>query len=157
MTPRHVTLVRQSHAALGPIATQAAALFYANLFRRDPSLRALFRDADLAAQGARLMAMIGQAIGMLDRPATLLPVLRSLGARHGGYGVRTSHYATVGAALLETLEQGLGDAWNDALREAWTAVYGVIATTMQEGAAGRVVAPAGSATTKHDAAPVAVD
>ena len=135
MTPHQIALVQQSHAALRPIAAQAAALFYANLFRHDPALRALFRDSDLAAQGERLMTMIGQAVALLDRPATLLPVLRTLGARHGGYGVRSSHYATVGGALLETLAQGLGDAWNEELKDAWAAVYVVIATTMQEGAA----------------------
>lgn len=154
MTPQHVALVRHSHAALAPIAAEAAALFYANLFRHDPSLRALFRDADLEAQGARLMTMIGQAVALLDRPATLLPVLRTLGARHGGYGVQPSHYATVGTALLETLEQGLGGTWNDALRDAWGTVYGLIATTMQEGAAGLGAVPS---TARRDAAPALVD
>ena len=144
MTPHQIALVQRSHAALRPIATEAAALFYANLFRHDPALRGLFRDADLVAQGERLMTMIGQAVALLDRPATLLPVLRTLGARHGGYGVRSSHYATVGGALLETLAQGLGDAWNEELKDAWATVYGVIATTMQEGAATAAPRPAES-------------
>ena len=57
------------------------------------------------------MAMIGKAVGMLDRPAALLPVLRALGARHAEYGVVQGHYATVGASLMKTLEQVLGAAW----------------------------------------------
>ena len=78
------------------------------------------------------MNMIGAAVGMLDRPATLLPVLRQLGARHVGYGVQETHYATVGAALLLTLEQGLGDAFTPEVRSAWAALYGVISQTMME-------------------------
>ena len=43
-----------------------------------------------------------------------------------------AHYATVGGALLLTLEQGLGDAFTPEVHEAWTAVYGLISRTMIE-------------------------
>ena len=39
-------------------------------------------------------------------------------------------YATVGAALLDTLAKGLGDSWDEAHKEAWTLVYGVLSSTM---------------------------
>ena len=39
----------------------------------------------------------------------------------------------VGDALLFTLERGLGDQWNAETKEAWTAVYGIVATVMQKG------------------------
>ena len=50
------------------------------------------------------------------------------------YGVRDEHYATVGSALVWTLEQGLGDAFTLDVRKAWTAAYGVLANTMQASA-----------------------
>jgi hemoglobin-like flavoprotein len=133
MNAQQVSLVRESFALVQPIASQAAALFYDNLFESDPSLRALFRG-DIGVQGERLMGMIGAAVGLLDRPEALVPVLRSLGGRHVGYGVRDHHYATVGAALIETLEQGLGDAFTAEMREAWITLYGVVSRTMMEGA-----------------------
>ncbi|MGF2075670.1 globin domain-containing protein, partial [Enterococcus casseliflavus] len=86
-------LVRASYAQVEPIAAQAATMFCNNLFAADPSLRPLFRG-DMATQGERLMTMIGAAVGLLERPQALMPVLRSLGARHAGYGVRDGHYAT---------------------------------------------------------------
>lgn len=131
MQAHQVQLVRSSFALVQPIATQAAAIFYNNLFAADPSLRALFRG-DMAHQGDRLMSMIGSAVGLLDKPEVLLPVLRNLGARHGGYGVVDTHYATVGGALLLTLEQGLGDAFTPEVHDAWTAMYGVVSRTMIE-------------------------
>jgi len=131
MQAHQVQLVRSSFALVQPIATQAAAIFYNNLFTADPSLRALFRG-DMVHQGDRLMSMIASAVGLLDKPQVLLPVLRNLGARHGGYGVVAAHYATVGGALLLTLEQGLGDAFTPEVREAWTAMYGVVSRTMIE-------------------------
>jgi hemoglobin-like flavoprotein len=133
MTPQQIAAVRTSFDLVEPIADQAAALFYDNLFAADPSLRALFRG-DIGEQGKRLLQMIGGAVRLLDHPQRLLPALHALGARHAGYGVRDAHYATVGAALLQTLEQGLGDAFTPAVREAWAVMYEIVAREMQRAA-----------------------
>ena len=129
MNALQARLVRESFALVKPIAEQAAALFYDNLFHADPTLRPLFRG-DMTQQGERLMTMIGATVGLLDRPAALVPVLRQLGARHAGYGVRDAHYATVGGALLLTLSQGLGESFTAEVREAWTALYAIVSETM---------------------------
>lgn len=84
--------------------------------------RAVISAVDVAVRGLR----------DLD---SLVPVLENLGARHVGYGVAEAHYDVVGRALLETLERALGDdAWTPAAREAWTATWGVVKTTMIRGA-----------------------
>ena len=129
MQAQQIQLVRASFAAVRLTVSQPGALFYDNLFAADPSLRELFH-ASVAQQGERLMAMIGSALDLLDRPATLVPVLRQLGARHAGYGVKDSHYATVGGALIQTLEQGLGVAFTSDVRQAWVDLYAVISSTM---------------------------
>lgn len=133
MTPEQITLVRSSFACVVPVARSTAALFYANLFEAQPALRALFKG-DMDKQGALLLQMIGAAVGLLDKPQTLLPVLRQLGARHGGYGVRPAHYDAVGTALLQTLAQGLGPHFDTATRAAWTTMYTLVATTMIDAA-----------------------
>ena len=112
----------------------AAALFYGRLFDLDPSLRPMFKR-DMEEQGRMLMQVIGVAVASLDRLETLVPVLRDLGRRHGDYGVRDAHYDTVAEALLWTLQTGLGDKFTPEVREAWVTVYGVLAGTMQAGAA----------------------
>jgi hemoglobin-like flavoprotein len=129
-----IVLVRASFAQVKPIAGQAAAIFYEQLFKLDPELRLLFRG-DMQAQGHKLMMMLGAAIGMLEKPQQLLPALRSLGARHAGYGVQDAHYAMVGTALIRTLEQGLGPAFTPATRAAWLAVYDLVQRTMRSAAA----------------------
>jgi len=53
---------------------------------------------------------------------------------HAGYGVIESDYATVGAALLWTLEQGLGPAFTPDVKDAWTAAYRILSGTMLAGA-----------------------
>lgn len=128
-----ISLVQTSWAQVSPIATQAAALFYNNLFEADPSLKPLFKG-DMTQQGAKLMQMIGAAVGKLGELGVLVPILQSLGRRHVDYGVQASHYDTVGGALLKTLEQGLGPAFTPEVRAAWTEVYGVMAQVMTEAA-----------------------
>lgn len=129
MTPRQILLVRESFAKVVPIKEQAAALFYDRLFAMDPSTRPLFRS-DLKGQGAKLMAAIGAVVKSLDRIETMLDEIRALARRHDRYGVQEEHYASVGAALLWTLEQGLGSEFTAEVREAWATAYGLLSSTM---------------------------
>ncbi|MDI4633529.1 hemin receptor [Pelomonas sp. V22] len=134
MTPNQITLIRHSFALVEPIAPQAAALFYSHLFAADPTLRPMFMG-DMQMQGQRLMQMIAAAVSLLEHPGQLMPVLQKMGQRHAGYGVRDEHYGTVGAALLRTLADGLGERFTPEVREAWVAMYGVISRTMMDSAA----------------------
>ncbi|HEU4571884.1 MAG TPA: globin family protein [Candidatus Limnocylindrales bacterium] len=129
MTPRQIQLVRESYAAVEPIADTAATIFYRRLFDLDPDLRALF-PSDLTAQRRNLMQTLTVVVRNLDRLEGILPAVEALGRRHAGYRVRRDDYETVGAALLDTLGEGLGDAFTLEVRSAWTAAYGVLASVM---------------------------
>jgi hemoglobin-like flavoprotein len=133
VTSAQKTLVQNSFVEIATIADDAAVLFYQRLFELDPSLRQMFRG-DMAEQRKKLMQMITAAVKGLDHLDRLVPVVQDLGRRHTGYGVRESHYETVGAALLWTLEMGLGRNFTPELKEAWTAVYTLLATTMKDAA-----------------------
>jgi len=133
LTAAQKTLVQTSFATIVPIADDAAALFYQRLFELDPSLQAMFRGS-MIEQRKKLMQMLTAAVKGLDRLEQLVPVVQDLGRRHANYGVAEAHYDTVGAALLWTLEMGLGTAFTAETREAWTAVYGLLATTMKDAA-----------------------
>ena len=135
MTPQQIHLVRSSFALVAPIAPQAADMFYGHLFAADPAVAQLFKGCNMAEQGQRLMQMIGSAVALLDQPAKLMPVLCRLGARHAGYGVQPQHYDTVGAALLRTLAQGLGEAFDEDTCDAWCEMYGIVSRTMMAAAA----------------------
>src|SRR3954451_17096865 len=107
LTLAQKTLVQDSFVAIAPIADDAAVLFYQRLFELDPALERMFRG-NMAEQRKKLMQMLTAAVKGLDRLDQLVPAVQSLGRRHAGYGVMESHYETVGAALLWTLEMGLG-------------------------------------------------
>ncbi len=133
MTPTQKTLVQTTWEQVVPIADTAAKLFYEKLFELDPKLRPLFKP-DMAEQRKVLMNTITFAVRSLDKLDEVVPAVQALGKRHVAYGVKNEDYDTVGAALLWTLGQGLGDAFTPEVEEAWVVVYGVLAGTMKDAA-----------------------
>ncbi len=134
MTPEQVKLVQDSFKQVVPIADTAANLFYDRLFTIAPELRSLFPD-DLTEQKKKLIQMLATAITNLHQAEKILPAVEDLGRRHVAYGVTAQHYAPVGAALLWTLEQGLGAAFTPPVKDAWTETYTLVAGVMQNAAA----------------------
>ena len=133
MTAEDIALVQNSWQKVVPIRDRAAALFYGRLFELDPSLGRLF-NGNMTEQGRKLTTMINTAVNGLSDLEQIVPTVQNLGRRHQMYGVRDRHYDTVAAALLWTLERGLGDAFTPDVRTAWTTTYAVLATTMKNAA-----------------------
>ncbi len=133
MSPEQVTLVQSTWAKVRLISETAAELFYGRLFEIAPSVKPFFKG-DIKEQGRKLMQMIGVAVNGLSQPETIVPAVQDLGRRHVGYGVKAEHYDTAGAALLWTLEQGLGEAFTPEVKEAWTEAYGLLSSVMKQAA-----------------------
>jgi hemoglobin-like flavoprotein len=130
MTPVQVALVQDSFAKVVPIKEAAAGLFYGRLFEIDPATPPLFARSDLALQGQKLMATLAFVVAGLTRLETVVPAAEALARRHVGYGVTEAMYGSVGAALLWTLGQGLGEGFTPEIEAAWTAAYGLLAGAM---------------------------
>lgn len=121
-------LVTESFAKVAPISEKAAELFYNRLWEIDPETKSLFKSTDMREQGRKLMQTLATAVGALHNLEAIVPVVQQLGKRHIAYGVKKEQYDTVGAALLWTLEQGLGADFTPEVKEAWTKVYGLLAS-----------------------------
>jgi hemoglobin-like flavoprotein len=129
MTPDQVKLVQDSFSKVAPISETAALLFYDRLFEIAPQVKAMF-PTDMTEQRKKLMAMLAAVVGGLGNLSSILPAASALAKRHVGYGAKAEHYPVVGAALLWTLEQGLGEGWTPELAAAWTAAYGTLSGYM---------------------------
>ena len=132
MNQVQIEAIQRSFLAVLPIKQRAAALFYDRLFAIDPELRRLFVHTDMTLQGNKLMAALGSVVGSLQAPDPMLEAVRAMALRHFAYGVRDAHYASVGAALLWTLEAGLGDAWTPDLARSWAEAYRLLSSVMLE-------------------------
>lgn len=133
MEADQIALVQDTFKLVVPIKEAAADLFYGRLFEIEPSTRAMFPE-DVTEQGKKLMAALATVVSGLTDLETIVPTVQQLGASHVGYGVEDWHYDVVGQALIWTLEQGLGDAFTDEVRDAWLAAYTLLATVMIEAA-----------------------
>ena len=131
MNAEQITLVQDSFEKVRGIAATAAELFYDRLFEIDPATKHLFKG-DMQEQGRKLMATIEIIAKGLSVPEVILPAVKQLAQRHVGYGVKDEHYATVGAALIWTLERGLGEDFTPDVKEAWTEAYTFLSDVMIE-------------------------
>jgi hemoglobin-like flavoprotein len=129
----HIQIVQDTFGQIEPIADDVAASFYTNLFTIDPTLRGMFHG-DMREQGSKLMMTLKLAVEGLREPQRILPALHSLAQRHVSYGVVPEHYAVVGHALMQTLEQKFAEDFTTEIREAWAAAYDLIASNMMQAA-----------------------
>jgi nitric oxide dioxygenase len=136
MTPDQTKLVQQSFAKVAPISDQAATIFYNRLFEVAPQVKAMFPE-NMTEQRKKLMATLAVVVNGLSDLPSILPAASALAIRHVSYGARREHYPVVGAALLYTLEQGLGAAWTPEVAAAWTAAYDTLSSYMMAEAYGQ--------------------
>jgi hemoglobin-like flavoprotein len=129
-----VRLVKETFPEIREMAIPVSLLFYGRLFDLEPQLRSLFK-VDMSEQSAKLMAMLDAIVAALDSFDDVRPVLRELGQRHVGYGVKEAHYATLSSALVWAFAQALDPNFNGSVRAAWDAVLAEVSREMLLGAA----------------------
>ena len=103
--------------------------FYSKLFTDDRGLRKMF-PASMEQQYQKLIGMLNTIVARLDKLDEIEGQIADMAKRHVEYGVRPAHYKLVGIALLWTLQKGLGDDWNEEVKNAWTTCYKKLADTM---------------------------
>lgn len=148
LTAKQVKVIVSTWATVKTLgASTVGVLLFKNIFEIAPAAKGLFSfskdnpnfdidtDEGVKKHGANVVNTVTGAIdGLGDLPA-LVGVLKDLGRRHVNYGVVTAHYDIVGQAFLRTLQQGLGAGYTADVADAFTALWGVVAATMQAGAA----------------------
>lgn len=130
MTSEQTQIIQNTWAAVSKLDDETVGgLFYNNLFTIQPALRSLFKSP-VPEQSKKLMAMLHYLIHNLHKPQEITTGLTHLAQRHVQYNVTPEHYNIVGSALLLTLEQGLGELWNEEVKQAWVALYTNVASIM---------------------------
>ena len=131
MTQTNIGLVKDSWTLVSKLEAElVGGLFYNRLFEIMPEVKPMFSRTPIPEQSKKLLSMLSYIINKLDKLDEVMDEVAKLAKRHTQYGVRNEHYIAVGSALLWTLEQGLGNAWNTALEQAWTEVYSILSGAM---------------------------
>ena len=126
-------LLRTSWAEALADQDMLARLFYRKLFDAAPETEGLF-NADMAVQGRKLVATLSFIIDSLDDEHTLLHAAENLAIRHLDYNVSAEQYAPVGAALIETLRDLLGERFDPQTEAAWSNTYAALSQHMVQAA-----------------------
>jgi nitric oxide dioxygenase len=131
MKTKNIELVKNSWALVAAMDMETVgALFYNRLFEIAPEVKPMFSKTPMPEQSKKLLTMLSYVIAKLDKLDDIIDEVAKLAQRHEGYGVKAAHYTAVGAALLWTLEQGLGKQWNEELKAAWVDVYTILSGAM---------------------------
>lgn len=137
MTEQQIDLVKKTWLIFQKIdPVLVGEVFYEKLFAGHPSFKRMFTTSK-EIQSKKIVDMLDFIISRIDTIEDLSEDLGNLAARHTSYGVKPEYYQPVGMALLWTLQQGLGSAWNKETAEAWDACYRTISGIMINGSKGK--------------------
>ncbi len=102
-----------------------ADVFYSKLFTEMPSMQKLF-PAPIEEHRSNVFNVFNTIIGRLNNIQEINDILEVVLARQKAVGVTTSHLQHVKAALMWTLQHGLGNDWSTEVQDAWQSCYSAI-------------------------------
>jgi len=108
-------------------------------FARDyePMSEELFASRRFKDHARGVIATVNVAISMLSPDLDpLVVILHKLGRLHAQYGALPAHYAVVGRAFIETLQEVMGEKFTPEIKTCWARVYDLVSMTMIEGSEG---------------------
>ena len=128
--------MRACFDVLTPRTPELADRFHARLFALNPQLRALF-PRDLAGHKQDFAAGLRHVVRNLHRLHSLSPTLMDIGSRQASWGLTPGHFGLAREALLATLRDMSGPAWNAQLESDWTESLNAVVSLMILGAGRR--------------------
>lgn len=117
--------VAESLALLAERVGDPAPLVYARLFARHPEAEALFVMDKGGHVRGQMLAMVLEAL--LDGGERLGGLVGIERLNHIGYGVAEDAFDGFYALLMETVRDALGEAWTEAMDQAWRARIAALA------------------------------
>uniref|UniRef100_A0A7R9ZQC7 Globin domain-containing protein n=1 Tax=Craspedostauros australis TaxID=1486917 RepID=A0A7R9ZQC7_9STRA len=118
---------------------------FQKLFAMEPESKVIFgfqKDmdpkSDLVVSSPRFVKHAQYFIQMIDKALSLLgpdidiltEILLELGANHVRYGVKLEYYPSMGRALIDSVEEALGDQFTTPIKNDWVEVYGALSYDM---------------------------
>lgn len=106
--------------------------FYNRMFTNHPELKNIFNMGN-QANGRQKSALANAVLAYaenIDNPAVLINVLKGIGAKHVSLNIQPEQYKIVGANLIGSIGEVVGEAATSEILEAWTAAYYELAQIM---------------------------
>jgi len=81
----------------------------------------------------RVTSLIEKVITRLDSLDQIVTLLTERGLKHCTFGVKPEQLQMIGPHFIKTIQPVLGDAWNEQMQCAWTALFTFITYHMMDG------------------------
>lgn len=103
--------------------------FYRRMFEHNPEVGPFFNPANQAAgkQQRALAAAIAAYAANIDNLGALGPAVELIAQKHASLLIQPEHYPIVGANLLASIREVLGEGATEAVLTAWAEAYGFLA------------------------------
>ncbi len=122
------SLVLQSYQQI-PDVDKFIAKLYARLFELSPEVRNLF-STNMEIQQEKLQATLTTLVLASSNFESVVERLQALGRTHQEYGIVPEQYELLGEAIIWTLKNQLGDAFEERHEVAWTRFYRIVSDSM---------------------------
>jgi nitric oxide dioxygenase len=132
MNPHQKELIKATIPILRASGEDLTKYFYNRMFTNHPELRNIFNMGN-QANGRQKSALANAVLAYaenIDNPAVLLNVLKGIGTKHVSLNIQPEQYKIVGANLIGSIAEVVGEAATPEILEAWTAAYNELAQIM---------------------------
>ena len=129
MDQKTMDIIKSTVPVLRERGVEITTHFYQRMFEKNPEVAPMFdmvRQRNGEQPKALAMAVLGAAEN-IENLSAIMPLVKTIGARHVAAGVKPEHYPIVGANLLAAIKEVLGDAATEEVLKAWEEAYGILA------------------------------
>ena len=129
LTASQLAVIKQTVPVLQEGGEALTRHFYERMFRENPEVLRFFNPAHQKA-GTQQRALAGAVLAYaqnIETPEALASAVELIAQKHASLGIQAEHYPIVGANLLASIQEVLGEAATPAVIDAWGAAYGVLA------------------------------
>lgn len=129
LSERTIAIVKSTAPVLQEHGELLTRHFYERMFRVNPEVRALFNPSHQAGgtQQRALAAAICAFAANVDQLEVLGAAVEGIAQKHAGLRILPEHYPIVGANLLASIREVLGEAATPEIIDAWAEAYGFLA------------------------------
>lgn len=129
LSERSIAVVKSTAPVLQQNGELLTRHFYQRMFRENPEVAPLFNRSNQSSgnQQRALAGAICAFAANVDQLEVLGAAVETIAQKHAALRILPEHYPIVGANLLASIKEVLGDAATDEIIGAWAEAYGFLA------------------------------
>ena len=131
LSPKTIKIVKESAELITTNDTKITKKMYSILFEKHPNFQVFFKDAP-ANQYMKLAEALSAYAINVEKLHILRPALSVIAREHVRVKIKPVQYPIIGMALIQAIEDVLGDTASLELIDAWREVYKHIANVLIE-------------------------